>query len=176
MFLDGKLTFNSTFGTATDITTTADSAVIDVTGVGSGTAPSMISGYPASTTAVGNDYGAGDGVAIPHVYIVVTTAGTGAGTISFELKAAPDNGSYGQGTYTTLWRTGTITGTDLTAGTILDLQVPPIEYTFGEALPRFYKLTYTVSGSATASVLANMVLNPQQALLGGEYSNNFLAV
>lgn len=177
MFLDAKLTFNSALGTAQDITTTADSSgIIDVTGAGSGTAPAMINGFPLSKTALGSDYGAGDGQAIPHVYIVVSTAGTGAGNITVSVAAAPDDGSYGQGTYTTLARTRPITGTDLVAGAIIDLPLPPIEYTFGEALPRFYKLIYTVAGSATASVLANLVLNPQQALLGGRYNNNFLAV
>lgn len=177
MFLDGKLTFNSAVGTPQAITVTADSAgIIDITGAGSGNAPAMINGFPATNTAIGEDYGAGDGVAIPHVYLNVTTAGTGAGTLTVSVKAAPDDGSYGQGTYTTLVSTRAITGTDLVAGAILDIPLPPIEYTFGEALPRFYKLTYTVSGSLTASVLANLVLNPQQSLLGNQYNNNFIAV
>jgi len=176
MFQDSKLTFNATYGTATAITTTADSAVIDVTGAGSGNAPAMINGYPATNTSIGLDYGAGDGEVIPHVYLNVTTAGTGAGTITVSVKAAPDDGSYGQGTYTTLVSTRAITGTDLVAGAIIDIPLPPIQYTLAEALPRFYKLTYTVSGSATASVLANLVLNPQQSLLAGKYANNYIAI
>lgn len=177
MFLDNKLTFNTAVGTAQAITTTADSSIIDITGAGVGNAPAMINGFPATNTAIGEDYGAGDGVAIPHVYISVSTAGTGAGTVTFSLKAAPDSGTYTEGTYTTLWSTRAITGTDLVAGAIIDIQVPPIEYTLNsEALPRFYKLTYTVSGSATVSVLANLVLNPQQSGLLGKYNNNYIAV
>lgn len=176
-FLDGKLTFNSALGTAQAITTTADSSgIIDVTGAGSGNAPAMINGYPSANTAIGNDYGAGDGVAIPHVVLNVTADGTGTGTITVEVKAAPDDGSYGQGTYTTLVRTQAYVGTDLDSGDVIDIPLPPSLYTQGEALPRFYKLTYTVSGSATVSVLANLELNPQQALLLGQYNNNYLAV
>lgn len=177
MFLDNKLTFNSAVGTAQAITTTADSSgIIDVTGAGSGNAPAMINGFPSTNTAIGDDYGAGDGVAIPHVLINVTANGTGAGTITIEVKAAPDDGSYGQGTYTTLVKTQAFTGTDLDVGDVIDIPLPPTLYTMGEALPRFYKLTYTISGSATVSVLANLVLNPQQSLLLGQYNNNYIVV
>ena len=177
MFLDSALTFNSAIGTAQAITTTADSSgIIDITGAGSGTAPAMINGFPSANTAIGLDYGAGDGVVIPHVILNVTVNGTGTGTITIEVKAAPDDGSYGQGTYTILARTKAYVGTDLDAGDIIDIPLPPIQYTQGEALPRFYKLTYTVSGTAGVSVLANLILNPQQSLLGGQYNNNYLAV
>lgn len=177
MFLDNKLTFNSAVGTSQAITTTADSTgIIDITGAGSGNAPAMINGYPQTNTAIGEDYGAGDGEAIPHVYINVTTAGTGAGTVTFTVAAAPDNGSYSPGTYTNLVSTRAITGTDLTLGSIIDIPLPPTQYTLGEALPRFYKLIYTVAGSATVSVGANLVLNPQQSLLSGKYANNYIAI
>lgn len=177
MFLDGKLTFNSSIGTAQAITTTADSAgIIDITGAGSGNAPAMINGFPATNTAIGEDYGAGDGIAIPHVYIAITAVGSSSNTLTISLKAAPDNGTYGQGTYTTLWTTRAITESTLAVGDILDLQVPPIQYTETEALPRFYKLTYTCAGSITTSVLAYMAINPQQSLLLGQYANNYIVV
>lgn len=176
MFLDGKLTFNSAIGTAQAITTTADSAgIIDVTGAGSGNAPAMYNGYGFSNTALGSDYGAGDGIAIPHVLLTVTTAGTGAGTITVSVESAPDNGSYGQGSYTTLVSTPAFVGTSLTAGTVIDIPLPP-EVVGIDKLPRFYKLVYTVSGSATVSVLANMVLNPQQVAQMKLYANNYIAV
>lgn len=176
MFLDEKLTFNSALGTAQAITTTADSAgIIDVTGAGSGNAPAMINGFPATNTVLGSDYGAGDGVAIPHVLLSVSTAGTGTGTVTVSVKSAPDDGSYGQGTYTTLVSTPAFTGTALTAGTIIDIPLPP-EVVNIDSLPRFYKLTYTVSGSATVSVLANLVLNPTQYAEMKKYANNYIVV
>ncbi len=177
MFLDNKLTFNSAVGTPQAITATADSAgIVDITGAGSGNAPAMINGFPATNTAIGEDYGAGDGVAIPHVYINVTTAGVGAGTLVISVQAAPDDGSYGQGSYTTLVSTPALTLSTLTLGTVIDIPLPPIRYTLGQALPRFYKLVYTQSGSTGVSVLANLVLNPQQSLEAGKYANNYIVV
>lgn len=177
MFLDNKLTFNSAVGTAQAITATADSSgIVDITGAGSGTAPAMINGFPATNTAIGEDYGAGDGVAIPHVFLNVTTAGVGAGTVTVEVKAAPDDGSYGQGTYTTLVTTPALVFSTLAVGTVIDIPLPPIRYTLSQALPRFYKLTYTVSGATGVSVLANLVLNPQQSLEAGKYANNYIVV
>lgn len=177
MFLDNQLAFSTNWATPQAISATADSArVIDITGAGSGNAPAMINGFPATNTSIGEDYGAGDGEVIPHVYLTVTTAGTGAGTIAISVAAAPDDGSYGQGSYTTLVTTPGLVGTTLVAGSVIDIPLPPTRYTLGEALPRFYKLIYTVSGSATASVLAGLALNPQQTLLLGKYSNNYIVV
>jgi hypothetical protein len=136
----------------------------------------MINGFPATNTAIGSDYGAGDGVAIPHVYVTVTAVGSSSNTLTIEVKAAPDSGTYGQGSYTTLVRTGAITESSLAVGDIIDIPLPPTEYTEAEALPRFYKLTYTCSGAITTSVLAVLAINPQQALLGGKYAENFIAV
>lgn len=176
MFLDGKLTFNTSIGTAQAITTTADSSIIDVTGAGVGNAPAMINGFPATNTAIGSDYGAGDGIAIPHVYISITAVGSSANTLTVALKAAPDSGTYTEGAYTTLWTTRAIAENTLAVGDILDIQVPPIQYTIGEKLPRFYKLTYTASAAVTISVLAYLALNPQQSLLNGQYNNNYIVV
>lgn len=177
MFLDAGLTFNSAIGTAQSLSATADSSgIIDITGAGSGNAPAMINGFPASNTAIGEDYGSGDGVVQPVVYVNVTTTGTGTGTYTITVKAAPDDGSYGQGTYTSLVSSRAYVGTDLVAGRIISIPLPPVQYTFGEAMPRFYKLTYTLSGTAAVSVKANLVLNPQSSLEGGQYNNNYLVV
>jgi hypothetical protein len=179
MFLDNSLTFQ-TGGWATPqaVTTTADgTAIVDVTGAGSGNAPAMINGFPNLNTAMGVDYGAGDGKAIPYLYFTVTTAGTTANTLTVSVSAAPDNGSYGQGTYTALWTSKAFAGTALTKGALMIVPLPPTLYTLGEALPRFYKITYTCSGALTVSVLAGLVLNPQESLIGTTfYNNNFLAV
>lgn len=156
------------------ITTTADSTnVFDVTGAGVGSAPAMI-GANGVNTAMAVDFGSGDGMAIPYVFITVTTAGTGAGTISVSLKAAPDSGTYTEGTYTTLWTSSAFVGTALTKGSVLQLQVPPIAP--NEAPPRFYKLTYTVSGSATASFTSDILLNPPSGRIVTLFGNNFTAL
>lgn len=178
MFLDSTLTFNSAVGTAQTVTATASSSgIIDVTGAGSGTAPAMINGFPATNTAIGNDYGAGDGEAIPHVVLVVPAAGSGSGTVQIAVQAAPDNGSYGQGSYTTLVQTPALTGSTLVAGTVIDIPLPPARVAgIGEALPRFYKLVYTVASTASVKFLSNLILNPAQVAQLQQYNSNYIVV
>lgn len=181
MFLDNTLSFNGGWTTPTAaITATVDgTSIIDITGAGSGNAPAMINGFPASNTAIGEDYGAGDGKAIPYFAVIVTTTGTGAGTVTFTIKAAPDDGSYGQGTYYTLLSSDAYVGTNLVAGTILLYPLPPIPEGLGtpKALPRFYKSTYTVASTVGAlKIIAGLVINPPNLLLAGKYNNNFTVV
>lgn len=175
MFLDQTLSFNTTIGTVQTVTATAASqAIIDVTGAGSGNAPQIINGFPATNTAIGEDYGAGDGVAIPHVVVSVPVTGTGSGTVTVALQAAPDNGSYSPGTYYTLATSDAYVGTALTAGTVIDIPVPPIVNS--DALPRFYRLNYTVSGTISVGLNSFMVLNPVQLYTFGKYANNYIVV
>lgn len=175
MFLDQTLSFNTTVGSAQTVSATADSAaIVDVTGAGSGTAPAIINGFPATNTSIGEDYGAGDGMAIPHVLLTVPTAGTGAGTVTITVKSAPDDGSYGQGTYTTLVSTVALVGTALVAGTVIDIPLPPLNS--NTVLPRFYKLTYTVASTFSAPFIAELVLNPAQIATFGKYANNYIVV
>lgn len=186
MFLDNSLCFNTSgsWATAQAVTVTADGGtVVDVTGAGSGNSPAMINGFPATNTNIGVDYGAGDGVAIPYLFMVVTVAGTTSNTLQVSLKAAPDNGSYGQGSYYTLYTSDLFTGSKLLKGTGLIVPVPPVPNwasgkTTGiaDVLPRFYKVTYTCSGSLTVTVSTGLVINPPQSLLGIQYPENFLAV
>lgn len=181
MFLDNSLCFGANWSTPTAaITSTVDGAtILDITGAGSGNAPAMINGFPATNTSIGEDWGAGDGVSIPYFAIFVTTTGTGTGTVTFSVSAAPDNGSYGQGTYYTLMQSDAYVGTNLKAGTVLLYPLPPIPegLTIVDALPRFYKSTYTVSGTVGAvKILAGIVINPPNLLLTSRYNNNFIVV
>lgn len=175
MFLDNTLSFNTTIGTAQTITGTADSQVVlDVTGAGSGHAPAMINGFPATNTSIGEDWGAGDGEAIPHVLVTVPVTGTGAGTVTISVATAPDDGSYGQGSYTTLVSTPALVGTALVAGTVIDIPLPPLNS--NTVLPRFYKLIYTVTGTISVGVNAEIVLNPAQIATFKKYANNYIVV
>ena len=185
MFLDNSLTFNTAVNGSQTITVTAASTtVIDVTGAGVGNAPAMIGGYPATNTAIGIDYGVGDGMAIPYVLVFINSATTVTGTMTVSLQAAPDNGSYSPGTYTTLYTSANLNGsTQLAAGNVLYFQVPPTLAAMGEALPRFYRLNYTVaSNTISISVNAQMSLNPpsfasaKTGIIGGLYPNNYIAV
>lgn len=175
MFNDQSLLFTGTnWSTAATISATTTSTIVDLTGAGSGTAPAMIGGYPAKNTAMGFDIGVGDGEAIPQLYVAFTTAGTGAGNVTLALSAAPDNGSYGQGSYTQLWASIAITGTNIPAGGVIVVPVPPFPLALGK--PRFYKLVYTVSSTFSATVIAGLVINAQSSLVGANFSSNFLAV
>jgi hypothetical protein len=178
MFLDDLVKLS----TAQAITSTAaSSSIYDVTGAGSGNAPNMIGGVTSSGNAlIGFDIGAGDGMAIPEVFVDVTTAfttGDGA-TLTIALQAAPDNGSNAPGTYVTLTSTAALTAAQLTAAASFQFQVPPVpKTTFGLAQPRFYRLNYIV-GTGTFSagaVSSNIVLNPSQATKIQNYPSNFIA-
>lgn len=180
-FMDNTLSFSSNWSTAQTVTATAASTnVVDLTGAGSGNAPAMINGFPATNTSIGYDIGAGDGEAIPYLYISVPTAGTGAGTVTIALQVAADNGSYSPGTWETLWTSTAIVGTSLVAGSIILVPVPPLpypaDYETNENMPRFLRLNYTVASTFSAGFLAGLMLNPPTSFLLGQYSNNFAVV
>lgn len=169
-----ETTSGAQFSTLQAITTTANSTnVFDVTGAGAGNAPAMI-GAGGVNTAMGVDIGAGQGPAEALVQVNITTTGTGAGTITIGLQAAPDNGSFSPGTYVTLYTSGAFVGTTLNAGDVLTFPVPPIPQDM--ALPRFYRLVYTVSGSATVTLTANLLINAPLVRDATLYGSNFVSV
>lgn len=176
--MDNTLSFSSSWTTAQTVTATAASTnVVDLTGAGSGNAPAMINGFPATNTSIGFDIGAGDGVAIPYLYLAAPTGFTGSGGLTIALQAAPDNGSYSPGTYTTIYSTLVAVTSAIVAGDYLIVPVPPTLFDFpSEALPRFYRLNYTVTGTVSAPILAGLMLNPPSSLLLGKYNNNFAVV
>lgn len=163
-------TSGANFSTSQAITTTANSTnIFDVTGAGSGNAPAM-TGINGANTAIGVDIGAGQGMAEAQVLVNINTTGTGTGTITISIQAAPDNGSYSPGTYYTLLTTDAYVGTSLIAGDSLVLPVPPIPP--HAALPRFYRLVYTVSGTATVTLSANLLINAPNKRDAVVYGNN----
>lgn len=165
------------------ISATTAGTVFDVTGAGSGNAPSMIAGVNGSTGAavpIGFDIGAGDGIAIPEVFWTVPTAFVSAGgaTMQIQLQAAPDNGSNSPGTYQTITQTSTFTAGQLSANTVGQFQVPSVAPNWiGEALPRFYRLNFVVGTStfSAGAITASLVLNPSQATKLQGYPGNYVA-
>lgn len=165
--------------TAQAITTTAASTLLyDVTGAGSGNVPNMVFGQNATGGALlgGFDIGGGMGANQPKAVFQVTTAGTGAGTVTFQVQAAIDNGSGSPGTYVTLASSGAYVGTTLALGNTVIIPIPPeVVAQSGELKPRFYQFNYVVSGSATVSVNGSIQINPEMGLVGNIYGNNFTA-
>jgi len=159
--------------TAQAITTSAASSVIyDVTGAGSGNAPSMTFG----NGEIGFDIGLGDGAARPVAYWTVTTNGTGTGTVAFAVQAAEDNGSDAPGTYVTLAQTEAFVGTALDVGETIELPIPPASTVTPNFVPRFYRFYYTQTGDGAVSVTGVIMLNPPSLGRAVQYGNNFTSV
>mgnify|MGYP001593995527 FL=1 len=168
MFYDAPLVLSS----AQPITTTAASTnLYDVTGAGSGVAPTMTFG----NGDIGFDIAGGvNGIAHPTAYWTVTTNGTGTGTIAFAVQAAPDNGSNAPGTYTTLAQTEAYIGTTLDVGDVIELPIPPYnKIKAGMGVPRFYRFEYIQTGDGAVSVTGAIVINPQTGYEVTQYGNNF---
>lgn len=151
-------------------TSAASSNLYDVTGAGSGTAPSMTFGNGDN----GFDIAGGSGSTRPTAYWTVTTNGTGTGTIAFAVQAAPDNGSNAPGTYTTLAQTEAYVGTTLDVGDVIELPIPPYnKIKAGMGVPRFYRFYYTQTGDGAVSVTGFIGVNFPTGYEGTQYGNNF---
>lgn len=171
MFYDLPLRLSN----AQAITTTAASTVIyDVTGAGSGNAPSMTFGNAAST-AKGFDIGEGDSNQRPTAIWFVNVNGTGTGTITFQVQAAPDNGSNAPGSYVTLASTQAYVGTALDVGEMIQLPIPPVDTVAG-FIPRFYRFNYVQTGDGAVTVTGLIVINPASLTKAVQYANNFESV
>lgn len=171
-FLEGGLN-SGQFSVAQSVTATAASTnLYDVTGAGAGNAPAM-TGANGVNTAIGIDVGAGlGGVAQPQVLVTISATTTVTGTLTIALQGAPDNGSYSPGTYYTLDATAALTGaTQLFAGTQLVLDFNPVPQGF--ALPRFYRLNYTVTGSISLVLSANITTGAPTSRVITQYGSNF---
>lgn len=143
------------FSTNQAITATAASTnLFDVTGAGSGNSPAMI-GANGVNTALGFDIGAGQGAAEPRIQLSLGTVTTATGTLTIQVQAAPDNGSYSPGTYVTLYQSAALTGTSqLFAGESIELPIPAIPpgLIANGVPPRFYRINYVVTGSISLIV------------------------
>ena len=151
MILDRSLCFdggdNNTFAA---ITVTRDSTdVIDV----------------GITGQIGNARDMGVGMNL-QLLVLSNRLFAGGTSVTIALQGAPDNGSGAQGTYVTYAQTPAITLAQLNAapGLLFPIVLPRPPYG-GLALPRFYKLVYTVSGTFTAgAVLAHLLLNREDII------------
>lgn len=171
-FFDQTLLLSS--AQALTSTTTTSTNIYDVTGAGSGVAPAMTFGNAAKAQF---DIGNGDGMAIPYLMMVVNTAAVSGGgaTLCVEIQGATDV-SNSPSAYTTIVRTKDFTVAELAAGATLLIPIPKV--TIGEALPRFYRITYTIATStfSALAVTSVILLNPPSGIQGTLYPSNFVSV
>lgn len=119
-----------------------------------------ISGLPPSATSPTGqpfrDMGIGDDPSL-KLMVEVTTAFAGGTNLFLILQGAPDNGSGGEGSFSTWWTSNTFTTAQLLQGVRLidiDFPRPPA----GIALPRFSRLCYTSTGTYTAGAIRAFVV------------------
>lgn len=167
MFYDQPLVLS----TAQAITTTAASTVIyDVTGAGSGNAPTINFG----SGDIGFDIAGGGGTNAPTAYWTITTNGTGTGTITFQVQAAPNDTGNVPGTWVTLAASAAYVGTDLDVGDVIELPIPPYNIIGpGMGVPRFYRFNYVQTGDGAVSATGVIVINPQTSYEATQYGKNF---
>lgn len=175
VFLDNSLTFSTSWTSPQTITATANSTnVVDITGAGSGNIPAL------SPSSVGADIGLGDGMAVPYLFVSVAAVNGSptTNTLTIALQAAPDSAG-SPGTYTTIYTSAAKAENALVIGDYLIVPVPPTLFDWpSEALPRFYRLSYTAGGGSLAGlgVVAGLMINPPSSIIEGQYQSNFVAV
>lgn len=178
MFVDNSLAFSSTWQAPQSLIVSASTAstnTYDITGAGSGNAPSVVWGTSAT---FGADMGIGGGEVTPSIRIQVTTAfvTVNSATLNVALQSAPDNGSNAPGTWTTAVETGPIAAAQLTIGAVIGL--PFAGRGPGAAMPRFYRLLYQLPGSTAftaGAVVAGIVVNPDASTTIAQYPANYTA-
>lgn len=173
MLLDAQAVLSS----AQAITVTAVSTgVYDITGYGVGNPAQDIFGQTFGTaTSQASDIGGGGPlVSPPMIVALVGTAFTagGAATLTITLQSSADTTNTGTpASWTDVISTNAIAVANLTAGAAAArFTIPP--RTPGQALPRFYRLNYTVATGPMLTGTMNAYV-ATGADNGAIYSSNF---
>lgn len=148
----------------------------DVTGAGINTLVTNMIGAGGTTTQLGYDIGAGDGVATPQVMVTIGTITQFTGTLTISLQCAPDNGFGAAGTSVTLFTSAALSGTSqVYLGAQIIIPVPPVPNNLLPAglLPRFYNLNYVTTSTTNIKVSASILLNAPTLRDATLYGKNF---
>lgn len=156
-------------GTATAFVSTS---TYDITGAGSGTAPTMIWG---TSTFLQADVMIGRQM---YAYFTVTTAFSATTAMKFSIQAAAPATGNVPGTWVTIYQSGAFTGaTDLAIGAQLVVPIPPLGMIkAAENMPRFYQFLYNNTTAATFSagkVTAGILLDAPTGFVSTLYPSNF---
>lgn len=170
-FYDNTLLLSNAQSLSGAATTVISTTTYDITGAGSGNAPSMVWG---TSTFLQADVMVGRPM---YAYMTVTTAFTAnTSTLTFVVEsAAPATGNV-PGTWVVLYQSAAFAGTSLTAGAQLVAPIPPLALIkAAENMPRFYRFRYA-EGSGTfsaGSVTSGILLDTPTGFVSTLYPNNF---
>ncbi len=156
-------------GTATAFVSTS---TYDITGAGSGTAPSMIWG---TSTFLQADVMVGRPM---YAYFTVTTAFSATTAMNIFIQAAAPAAGNVPSTWKTIYESAAFTGaTDLALSAQLVVPIPPLGMIkAAESMPRFYRFFYANTTAATFSagnISAGILLDTPTGMVSTLYPNNF---
>ena len=98
------------------------------------------------------DMGAADPELQVAIYVTTAFATTNAGTLTIAVQGSTDNA-----TFTTYAQSRAYTAGEMTAGAkLLPIELPA--KTSGDALPRYYRLNYTVANAFTGGAVTAMLV------------------
>ena len=158
--MDSLLFFDGSQSSAGVLTGTAvNSGTTFTTGANTDSANILdVSQIASSASGYGRDVGVGDDPAL-EVYVGIQTAFVGSGaSMQVYLQAAPDS-SGSPGTYVVLAESQVYAVAALTQGAeIFRIKIPAAPPTL---VPKFYKLTYVVTGAnmTAGAIIAGIVLD-----------------
>ncbi len=171
-FYDNALLLSNAQSLAGAATTVISTNTYDITGAGSGTAPSMIWG---TSTLLQADVMVGRPM---YAYFTVTTAFSATTALTVRIQAAPPATGNVAGTWVDLYTSAAFTGaTDLALSAQLVVPIPPLGMIkAAENMPRFYRFKYVNTTSATFSAgafTAGILLDTPTGMVSTLYPNNF---
>ncbi len=171
-FYDATLLLSNAQALTGAATAFVSTSIYDITGAGSGTAPTMIWG---TSTFLQADVMVGRQM---YAYFTVTTAFSATTAMKFSIQAAPPATGNVPGTWVTIYQSTAFTGaTDLALGAQLVVPVPPLGMIkAAESMPRFYQFLYNNTTAATFStgkISAGILLDVPTGMVSTLYPNNF---
>jgi hypothetical protein len=168
---DINLLFTAVAGDSLNITTsTASSAVVDLSAIGAAVYGLTSGGAPGSTTPTGNDVWVTAGEQVPKLLCLVSGSpvGTSTPTLNFQLQGNSSASSAADAGWVTMMESGAITTANLSSSSrnpaikVLPADLPGLAP--GQAMPRYLRINVSIpSGSAvtTGTFYAAILLDEQ---------------